>query len=97
VKNTKLDIIDFLDVAQVLILIFGGIVIYYASKGYTRTKSKSMLFLAAGFAFVVLGALLAGILFELLSVNLVTVETVQAASQAIGFFIIVFSLAGTKD
>ena len=87
----------FLEFAQVLILIFGGIVIYYASLGYRRSQSKSMLFLAIGFAFVVLGAGLAGILFELMNVALATVESVQAASQAIGFFIVVYSLAGTKD
>jgi hypothetical protein len=89
--------INLLQVAQVLILIFGGVVIFYASKGYGRTRSKSMLFLAIGFAFVVLGAGLAGILFELLNFDLTTVETIQASSQAIGFFIVVYSLAGTKD
>lgn len=93
----NLDMIDLLRIEQVLILLFGGIVIYYASKGFGRSRSKSMLLLAVGFTFVVLGAGLAGILFELLNIDLITVETVQAASQAVGFFIIVYSLAGTKD
>ena len=93
----RLDIFDFLRATQLLILLFGGVVIFYASRGYGRTRSKSMLFLAIGFAFVVLGAGLAGILFELAGTDLVTVEAVQAASQAVGFFIIVYSLAGTKD
>lgn len=92
-----MDNIGFLEFAQFLILVFGGIVIYYASRSYNKTRSKSMLFLAIGFAFVVLGAGLAGILFELMNVDLATVETVQAISQAIGFFIVVYSLAGTKD
>jgi len=92
-----LDLIDFLRIEQILILVFGGIVIYYATRGYGKSKSKSMLLLAAGFTFVVLGAGLAGILFELLNVDLITVETIQAASQAIGFFVIVYSLAGIKD
>lgn len=89
--------IDFLRIAQLLILLFGGIVVYYASKGYGRTKSKSLLLLAVGFTFVAIGAGLAGILFELMDIDLITVETIQAASQAVGFFIIVYSLAGTKD
>jgi hypothetical protein len=89
--------IDSLRIAQLLILLFGGIVVFYASRGYARTKSKSMLLLAVGFTFVAIGAGLAGILFELMNVDLTTVLTVQAASQAIGFFIIVYSLAGTKD
>jgi len=89
--------LDILQVAQILILIFGGIVIYYASRSYSRHKSRAMLYLAIGFAFVTIGAVAAGILFELLSVGLETVEAIQAVSQAIGFFIIVFSLVGTKE
>lgn len=92
-----MDLIDFLRVAQLLILLFGGIVVYYASKSYRRTRSKSMLLLAVGFTIVAIGAGLAGILFELLNFDLIAVETIQAVSQAIGFFIIVYSLAGTKD
>ncbi len=88
---------DFFRIAQLLILLFGGIVVYYASKGYGRTKSKSMLLLAVGFTFVAIGAGLAGILFELVNIDFTTVVMVQAVSQAIGFFIIVYSLAGTKD
>ena len=92
-----MNIIDILGAEQLLILVFGLVVIFYAARGYTRSKTKSMLLLALGFAFVVLGAGLAGILFELMGVDLATVATIQAASQAVGFFIIVFSLAGTKD
>lgn len=89
---------DILEVAQVFILVFGGIVVYYASRSFTRNKSKSMLFLAIGFAVVTIGAVLAGVLFQFVLVgNLEVVEAVQAISQAIGFFIIVFSLVGTKE
>ena len=88
---------DILQVAQVLILIFGAIVIYYAGRSYSRNRSKAMLFLAIGFAIVTIGAVAAGILFEVLSVGLTTVEAIQAVSQAIGFFFIVFSLVGTKE
>lgn len=88
---------DILEVAQALIVVFGGVVVYYASRSYSRSKSRSILFLAIGFAIVTIGAVAAGILFELLSVGLTTVEAIQAISQAVGFFIIVFSLVGTKE
>ena len=88
----------YLDVAQALILVFGGVVVYYASRAYGKTKSQAMLLLALGFAFVALGALAAGILYNLvLPGDLGTVVTVQAYSQAIGFFIIVYSLARAKS
>ena len=89
--------LELLRISQAFILIFGGVVIYYASKSYHRTRSRSMILLAIGFAFVTVGAVLAGALFELMNVDLVTVETIQAASQAVGFFILVYSLAVTKD
>lgn len=90
-------VLDILEVAQALIVVFGGVVVYYASRSYSRSKSRSILFLAIGFAIVTIGAVAAGILFELLSVGLTTVEAIQAISQAVGFFIIVFSLVGTKE
>ncbi|QQG48876.1 MAG: hypothetical protein HY247_00715 [archaeon] len=85
-----------LDVAQALILGFGSVVVFYAWRSYRRTRSESMLLLALGFAFVTAGAVIAGVLFNLTSNDLATVVTVQAASQAIGFFIIVYSLARSK-
>ncbi|HEV2226456.1 MAG TPA: hypothetical protein VGR56_06590 [Nitrososphaerales archaeon] len=87
----------YLNVLQALILIFGGIVVFYASRSYLRTKSRAMLLLGLGFAFVTAGAVLAGILFNVAGEDLSTVETVQAASQATGFLIIVLSLTRTKD
>ena len=44
----------YLDVGQALILVFGGVVVYYAYRAYGRTKSQAMLLLALGFAFVTL-------------------------------------------
>jgi hypothetical protein len=87
----------YLNVLQALILIFGGIVVFYASRSYFRTKSRAMLLLGIGFTFVTAGAVLAGILFNVAGEDLGTVETVQAASQAAGFLIIVLSLTRTKD
>ncbi len=87
----------YLSVAQGLILIFGAVVVFYALRAYFRTRSKAMLFLGLGFAFVTAGAAIAGILFNVVGEDLTTVESVQAASQAVGFFIIVYSLTGTKD
>jgi hypothetical protein len=87
----------YLDVAQVLILIFGGVVVYFASRAYGRTKSPAMLLLGLGFACVAIGAVVAGILFNLNTGDLSTPITVQAYSQAVGFLVIVYSLARAKS
>jgi hypothetical protein len=86
----------YLDLAQALILVFGGVVVYYASRAYRKTKSQAMLLLAVGFAFVAIGALVAGLLYNIGTVDLSTVITLQSYAQAIGFLIIVYSLAKAK-
>ena len=86
----------YLDVAQALILAFGGVVVFYASRAYGRTKSQAMFLLALGFAFVALGAVVAGVMYNLGTSDLGTVITIQAYSQVVGFFIIVYSLARAK-
>ena len=87
----------YLDAAQTLILVFGGVVVYYASRAYRRTKSQAMLLLAVGFACVAIGALMAGIIYNMNTADLSTPITVQAYSQAIGFLVIVYSLAKAKS
>ena len=87
----------YLSVAQALILIFGAIVVFYALRAYGRTKSRAMLLLGLGFAFVMAGAVIAGVLYNANITDLGTLESIQAASQAVGFFVIVYSLTRTKD
>jgi hypothetical protein len=89
--------LDFLRATQAIILLFGAIVVYFALKSYRRRKSLAMLLLGSGFGFVTIGAVVAGILFELLNVDLVTVESIQSTFQVIGFFQIVYSLTTSRD
>jgi len=88
---------DLFEVAQGLVLIFGLVVVYFAAKSYRRTKSQSMLLLTIGFAAISVGAVLGGIAFQLMGANLETAAAIQAWAQALGFFVIILSLAATKD
>jgi hypothetical protein len=89
--------IDYLRVFQAIIVVIGIVIVYFAVKGYRKTKSKSLLFLALGFLIVTVGAVAAGVLFELLNYDLVTVEAIEAAITAAGFLVIVYSIVGKKD
>jgi hypothetical protein len=89
--------LDLLRVFQIAILILGIVVVYYSQKGYRKTKSKSLLFLALGFVFVTIGAALAGLLFEFLNYDLAIVETIEAGAEVVGFSLIVYSIVGVKD
>jgi hypothetical protein len=89
--------LDLLRVFQVAILLLGVVVVYYSQKGYRKTKSKSLLFLALGFVFVTIGAALAGLLFEFLNYDLIAAEAIEAFAEMVGFSLIVYSIVGTKD
>ena len=86
----------YLDLAQAAILVLGGIVVFFATRAFVRTKSQAMLLLGLGFAFVTVGAVAAGLMYNFGTGDLPTVITIQAYSQAIGFLIIVYSLARAK-
>jgi hypothetical protein len=89
--------IDFLRAFQLIIVVLGIVVVYFAAKGYGKTKSKSMLFLGLGFLIVTVGAVAAGIFFEVLKYDLETVDAIQAATLAVGFLLIVYSIVGKRD
>jgi uncharacterized membrane protein len=89
--------LDILRGLQIVILILGLVIVYYASKGYRKTKSKSLLYLALGFVFVAVGAVLAGLFFEFLNYDLTSVSAIEAASEVIGFSLIVYSIVGSRD
>lgn len=89
--------IDILRVFQAAIVVLGAFVVYYGGRGYARTKKGSLLFLAVGFAVVTIGAVAAGALFELMKFDIVSVDTVEAGSEVLGFALIVYSILGAKD
>ena len=91
------DTLNVLRILQVVIVLLSVVVIYYATRGYGKTKSRSMLFLAIGFFFITIGAISAGLLFEFLKYDLTTVDTVEATCQVVGFLLIVYSILGTRD
>jgi len=91
------DVLDALRVLQGVIVVLGILIIYRASKGYGRTKQKSLLFLALGFLLVTVGAVSAGLLFELLNFQLIYADIVEAVFEVIGFTLMVYSILGTRD
>jgi hypothetical protein len=90
-------IVATLSVLQSVIVILGLIIIYYATRGYRKTNNKSLLFLGLGFLFVTIGAVAAGLLFQFLNASIYEVETIEAASEVVGFVLIVYSIVGIRS
>ncbi len=79
-------------VVKTLILIVGGIVTYLAFSAYRRTYDRSLGFLSVGFGLIVVGVLLAGLTFELLSVPLGVGVLIESLFVLVGLSVIALSL-----
>ncbi len=79
-------------IVKTLILIIGGVVTYSAFSAYRRTYDRSLGFLSVGFAFIVVGVLLAGVTFELFNVPLGVGILIESLFVLVGLSIIAFSL-----
>lgn len=79
-------------VLKTITLLLGGLVTVLAVKAYWRTTANGLRFLAVGFAIITIGALLAGIIDQLLSLHRNTALVVESTLTALGFAIIAYSL-----
>jgi len=79
-------------VAQTVVLVLGGSITYYAARAYDNTGDASLRALAIGFGIVTLGALVAGIVHQVLGFELAVGVAVSSWLTAVGFAAIVYSL-----
>jgi hypothetical protein len=79
-------------VFKTLSLVMGGLVTYFAFKAYRRTEARALGALALGFGFVTLGAILAGLVDQMLNVDQSWALVVESALATLGFGVILYSL-----
>lgn len=79
-------------VLKTLALLLGGSITFYAFQAYRRTDSSALRALALGFGAVTLGALLAGIVDQLLPLAPAVALVVESLFTTVGFGVILYSL-----
>lgn len=79
-------------VVKTVILLLGSGITYIAYRAYRRTGTPSLRLLSIGFGIITLGALLAGIAHQILSVSLELGILINSILVAIGLAIIMYSL-----
>ena len=79
-------------VLKTITLVLGGAITYLALKAYRRTGARPLRFLSIGFGFVTAGALLAGVIDQVLQLSFRLGQLVETALVVIGFAVIVYSL-----
>lgn len=91
-ETTPQGIMIALIVIKTLIVVAGGTVTYFAYKAFRRTRNRSLGFLAAGFALITLGSVLAGLAFEILGVWLELGILIEGLFILAGFSLVAYSL-----
>lgn len=73
-------------------LLLGGSITFYAFNAYQRTRSPPLRALAVGFGAVTIGALIAGIVDQLLPLDPNVALVVESLFTTVGFGVILYSL-----
>lgn len=91
-EATAGDLLLVVAIVKSLITILGGLITYYAFKAYRRTGDRGLGLLCAGFATITIGAITAGISFEIIGVDLAVGMIIDGIFMIVGFALIAYSL-----
>ena len=83
-------------IVRLLVVALGAIIIYLTFKSHRQNHSNGMLFLSIGFALITVGAVVEGVLFEFLALDIFWALTVESIMTASGFTAIIYSIYRAK-
>lgn len=81
-------------IAKLVTVGLGLLITYQAYKGYRIHGSEPMLYVAIGFLFISVGAVIEGVLFDVVGLSIFLSGTIQTTVVAIGMLVILYSLYG---
>lgn len=81
-------------VAKLVTMGLGFLIAHQAYRGYRVYGSRPMLFVAIGFVFISVGAIVEGLLFDVFGFSIFLAGTIQTTIVAIGMVVILYSLYG---
>jgi hypothetical protein len=81
-------------IAKLVTVGLGLLITYQAYRGYRTYGSEPMLYVAIGFLFISVGAVIEGLLFDVVGLSIFLAGTIQTAIVAAGMLVILYSLYG---
>ena len=81
-------------IAKLVTVGLGLLITYQAYKGYRTYGSEPMRYVAIGFLFISVGAVIEGVLFDVFNLSIFLAGTIQTAIVAVGMLVILYSLYG---
>lgn len=81
-------------VAKTITVGLGLVIAYQAYKGYRRYGNQPLRYVAIGFVFISIGAVIEGVLYDVVGLSIFVAGTLQTILVAIGMLVILYSLYG---
>ncbi|AUV84389.1 hypothetical protein C2R22_22875 (plasmid) [Salinigranum rubrum] len=81
-------------IAKFVTMVLGFLIAYQAYRGYRRNHSQPLLYVAIGFVFVSFGAVIEGILFDVIGLPLSDAAAIATGIVAVGMLTILYALYG---
>ncbi|MFC7130529.1 DUF7521 family protein [Haloferax chudinovii] len=81
-------------IAKLITMLLGFLIAYQAYRGYRRNDSQPMFYVAVGFVFISFGAVIEGILFDVIGLSLFDSGTVATIIVALGMLSVLYALYG---
>lgn len=81
-------------IAKLITVGLGLLIAQQAYRGYRVHGSQPMLYVAIGFVLISIGAVIEGVLFEVVELDLFTAGAIQTSIVAVGMLVILYSLYG---
>ena len=83
--------------AKIVALVLGAFIVYLAYRGFKRNRSRPLFYVAVGFALITAGTIAEGLLYVILSSELLTAIAVGTTITVLGFVAIIYSIYVVKD
>lgn len=81
-------------IAKLVTMLLGVLIAYQAYRGYRRSGSVPMLYVAVGFVLISVGAVIEGILFDVFHTTIFMAGTVATGIVALGMVAVLYALYG---
>lgn len=78
-------------------LLLGGLITYLSARAAISARSPGLAYLAAGFAVITAGTLVAGVVDQLFGIRTGVALVVENAVSAVGFAVVAYSLYVTRS
>ena len=91
-ETTGVGVLTLMIVVKTAILVLGALVTYFSYKAYRRTGDPSLQLLAGGFGLITFGALLGGMVHEVIQADLAVGVLIEGIFVMVGLSLVAFSL-----